>query len=229
MVDASFGLDQQARVDYGYAAIGKVTAAAKALVQRYYDRPRPSTPISPAVPTAAAEALIAAERFPLHVRRHRRRRPDAALLARGDRRGVEPRVLGEGRSEGSRRASDHRQGLFAWLTLACEDRPAQALRRARRAGRRADPGLAGVRLRSRRSSSAARARRRAACHPGRWSALRELHRGPHTPAAGRSTGRSITTPASPGTRGAACGSARPIGRGNSADATLGLGMLRISS
>lgn len=36
--DASFGLDPQARIDWGYQAIGQVTQAAKALIAAYYGR-----------------------------------------------------------------------------------------------------------------------------------------------------------------------------------------------
>jgi feruloyl esterase len=36
--DASFGLDPQARIDWGYQAIGQVTEAAKALIAAYYGR-----------------------------------------------------------------------------------------------------------------------------------------------------------------------------------------------
>lgn len=36
--DASFGLDPQARLDWGYRSLGQVTSAAKALIQAYYGR-----------------------------------------------------------------------------------------------------------------------------------------------------------------------------------------------
>lgn len=36
--DASFGLDPQARIDWGYRALGQVTQAAKALILAYYGR-----------------------------------------------------------------------------------------------------------------------------------------------------------------------------------------------
>lgn len=36
--DASFGLDPQARIDWGYRALGQVTQAAKALIRAYYGR-----------------------------------------------------------------------------------------------------------------------------------------------------------------------------------------------
>ena len=62
-LDASFGQDQQARVDFAYAAIGKVTEAAKELVTRYY-----SAPISHSYfmgcSNGGREAMIAAQRYP---------------------------------------------------------------------------------------------------------------------------------------------------------------------
>ena len=61
--DASFGLDQQARLDYAYAAIGKVTAAAKQLIAAYYKRP-PQHSYFMGCSNGGREALLAAQRFP---------------------------------------------------------------------------------------------------------------------------------------------------------------------
>ncbi len=53
IVDATFGVDQQARIDYGYNALDKVTAAAKALIRRSLRQGARTIPISSAAPTAA--------------------------------------------------------------------------------------------------------------------------------------------------------------------------------
>jgi hypothetical protein len=64
-LDGSFGLDQQARIDYAYNALDKVTLKAKELVEKYYG----------AVPTysyllgcsnGGRQGLIASQRFPLY-------------------------------------------------------------------------------------------------------------------------------------------------------------------
>ena len=64
-LDATFGLDQQARVDYAYDAIGKLTPAAKALVERFYRRPADHSYFA-GCSNGGRQALTAAERFPLY-------------------------------------------------------------------------------------------------------------------------------------------------------------------
>ncbi|AZD29840.1 tannase/feruloyl esterase family alpha/beta hydrolase [Pseudomonas chlororaphis] len=61
--DARFGLDQQARLDYAYAAIGQVTRQAKQLIAEYYGHgPRHS--VFMGCSNGGRAALMAAQRFP---------------------------------------------------------------------------------------------------------------------------------------------------------------------
>ncbi len=62
-VDPTFGLDQQARLDYAYAALGKVTQAAKTLVNQYYKK-SPSYSYFMGCSNGGREAMIAAQRYP---------------------------------------------------------------------------------------------------------------------------------------------------------------------
>lgn len=62
-VDPTFGLDQQARLDYAYAAIGKVTQAAKTIVNKYYDK-QPAFSYFMGCSNGGREAMIAAQRYP---------------------------------------------------------------------------------------------------------------------------------------------------------------------
>lgn len=61
--DATFGLDQQARIDYAYAAIGTVAQAAQQIVAAFYNR-KPSHSYFMGCSNGGREALMAAERFP---------------------------------------------------------------------------------------------------------------------------------------------------------------------
>ncbi|WP_165313681.1 tannase/feruloyl esterase family alpha/beta hydrolase [Vibrio ziniensis] len=62
-VDPTFGLDQQARLDYAYAALGKVTQAAKTLVNHYYNK-EPFYSYFMGCSNGGREAMIAAQRYP---------------------------------------------------------------------------------------------------------------------------------------------------------------------
>jgi hypothetical protein len=64
MLDARFALDQQARIDYAYGAVDKVTLAAKALIQAYYGR-EPDRSYFIGCSNGGRQGLIAAERLPL--------------------------------------------------------------------------------------------------------------------------------------------------------------------
>ncbi len=61
--DASFMKDQQASLDFAYVAVGKVTAAAKQIIARYYGRPaRHSYFVG--CSTGGREAMLVSERYP---------------------------------------------------------------------------------------------------------------------------------------------------------------------
>lgn len=62
-VDPLFGLDQQARLDYAYAAIGKVTQAAKSIITRYYQS-QPNYSYFMGCSNGGREAMLAAQRYP---------------------------------------------------------------------------------------------------------------------------------------------------------------------
>jgi feruloyl esterase len=64
MLDARFGLDQQARIDYAYGAVDKTTLAAKALVLAYYGR-EPAHSYFIGCSNGGRQGLVAAERLPL--------------------------------------------------------------------------------------------------------------------------------------------------------------------
>jgi len=63
MGDASFGFDQQARLNYAYAAIGTLTTAVLEVVQAYYHQPAAHSYFMGCY-NGGREALMAAERFP---------------------------------------------------------------------------------------------------------------------------------------------------------------------
>jgi hypothetical protein len=64
-VDASFGLDQQARIDYAYNALDKVTVEAKRLVEAFYgSAPRYSYMVG--CSNGGRQALTLAQRMPLY-------------------------------------------------------------------------------------------------------------------------------------------------------------------
>lgn len=61
--DARFAHDQQARLDYAYAAIGKVTTQAKRLIARYYEA-EPQHSYFMGCSNGGREAMLAAQRYP---------------------------------------------------------------------------------------------------------------------------------------------------------------------
>lgn len=61
--DLAFAQDQQARLDYAYAALGKVTERAKQLVAAQY-RKAPEYSYFMGCSTGGREAMIAAQRYP---------------------------------------------------------------------------------------------------------------------------------------------------------------------
>lgn len=62
--DAAFAADQQARLDYAYTALGKVTDAAKQLIQKHYgDYPAKSFYMG--CSNGGREAMLVAQRYPL--------------------------------------------------------------------------------------------------------------------------------------------------------------------
>lgn len=62
-LDASFARDQQARLDYAYAAIGKVTAVAKRITARFYQQ-QPKYTYFMGCSNGGREAMMAAQRYP---------------------------------------------------------------------------------------------------------------------------------------------------------------------
>lgn len=65
MLDGSFGLDQQARIDYAYNALDKVTLKAKELVEKYYGA-APSYSYFFGCSNGGRQGLMASQRFPLY-------------------------------------------------------------------------------------------------------------------------------------------------------------------
>jgi feruloyl esterase len=64
-VDASFALDQQARIDYGYNALDKVTLTAKAIINRFYGE-APKFSYFVGCSNGGRQALTASQRLPLY-------------------------------------------------------------------------------------------------------------------------------------------------------------------
>jgi feruloyl esterase len=61
--DMSFGQDQQARIDYAYRAIDRVTVLAKQIVTRFYGKP-PEKSYFVGCSNGGRQGMIAAQRFP---------------------------------------------------------------------------------------------------------------------------------------------------------------------
>jgi hypothetical protein len=64
-LDGSFGLDQQARIDYAYNALDKVTLKAKELIEKYYGA-APKYSYLLGCSNGGRQGLIASQRFPLY-------------------------------------------------------------------------------------------------------------------------------------------------------------------
>jgi feruloyl esterase len=62
-LDASFAADQQARLDYAYASIGRLSATAKDIIARFYGR-RPAYSYLVGCSNGGRDAMMAAQRFP---------------------------------------------------------------------------------------------------------------------------------------------------------------------
>jgi len=62
--DASFALDQQARIDFAYRSIGRVTDVSKSLIEARYGR-NPDRSYFAGCSNGGRQALMAAQRFPL--------------------------------------------------------------------------------------------------------------------------------------------------------------------
>jgi hypothetical protein len=65
MLDAGFGIDQQARLDYAFNALDRVTLAAKRLIESHYGR-APEYSYLLGCSNGGRQGLIAAQRYPLH-------------------------------------------------------------------------------------------------------------------------------------------------------------------
>jgi hypothetical protein len=61
--DASFMADQEAALNFAYASVGKVTAAAKAIIARYYGEP-PARSYFVGCSTGGREGMLASQRYP---------------------------------------------------------------------------------------------------------------------------------------------------------------------
>ena len=65
MADASFGIDQQARLDYAFNALDRVTLQARELIARYYGA-RPTRSYLLGCSNGGRQGLLAAQRYPRH-------------------------------------------------------------------------------------------------------------------------------------------------------------------
>ncbi|MFC1838002.1 tannase/feruloyl esterase family alpha/beta hydrolase [Thermodesulfobacteriota bacterium] len=65
MLDGTFALDQQARIDYAYNALDKVTLKAKELIKKYYGK-KPSYSYFFGCSNGGRQGLMASQRLPLY-------------------------------------------------------------------------------------------------------------------------------------------------------------------
>jgi feruloyl esterase len=65
MLDATFGLDQQARLDYAFNGLDRVTLKAKQLIESYYGR-APDYSYLLGCSNGGRQGLMAAQRYPFH-------------------------------------------------------------------------------------------------------------------------------------------------------------------
>jgi len=63
-IDSRFGVDQQAKLDFAYQAVARVTQQAKALITRFYGK-KPDYSYYMGCSTGGREAMLAAQRLPL--------------------------------------------------------------------------------------------------------------------------------------------------------------------
>jgi hypothetical protein len=224
-IDATFALDQQARVDYAYDAIGKVTPAAKALVERFYGRPAEYSYFT-GCSNGGRQALTAAQRFPLYfdgiVAGDPTLRFSGVALDEAWNLGVLARI--------APRAADGRPIIAKAFTA--DDLTLVKAALLKRCDAR--DGLTDGQIQDWRGCTfdpaevqCRRGQTSACLAPAKVTALRELHRGPRTRDGGNIYGPFNYDTGIAGTawRGMRLGSSE-TGAANAADATLGLGMLR---
>ena len=100
--DASFMQDQQASLDFAYAAVGRVAELSKRIIAQHYGTP-PVRSYFAGCSTGGREAMLMAQRYPLLLRRRRRGRPGHAHQLLGHRRSM-------GRRDAERDRAEERTG-----------------------------------------------------------------------------------------------------------------------
>ncbi|MBO9669300.1 MAG: tannase/feruloyl esterase family alpha/beta hydrolase [Sphingobium sp.] len=224
-VDASFALDQQARIDYSYNALDKVTLEAKRLIARYYGA-APAHSYFVGCSNGGRQAMTAAQKLPLY---------------------FDGIVAGDPTIGFSRVAIDEVWNVQQVAKIAPKDAEGRPI--LAKAFSDADLALVKTALLKRCDAKdglkdgmindwqrcdfnpvvlMCKARKTAAClSKGQVSVLRALHDGPRTPA-----GQSIYGPfnydtgiASSSWRGMRLGTSQ-TGASNAADATLGVGQFK---